>query len=381
MDGILISFAELFIKSNNVRINFKKRLIENIKSALNKQNIEYKITSMHDRLFLECKDVLLIRSIVKFIPGIAYLCPTYFLKTNSLDTIIEFIKDNYKEWIKEDETFAIIARHDNKIKISSKEIETKIGKVIDRKVNLSSPTKKIFVEMRLKGAFIYFEIIKGIGGLPVGCSGRLLSLMSAGIDSPVSSYLMLKRGCSLDYIHFHSVPGTDTKSIVKSKDLCKLLLNYQPHSKLYLVPFYRIQMEIKIKIEPEYRIVLYRRFMLRIAETIAKKQKYKALVTGEALAQVSSQTIDNMCVIQESTNMLVLRPLIGMNKEEIIKIAKDIGSYEISIIPQGDCCTLFTPKHPTTKAVLEKVKELEKKIDVEKLIKETIEKIEVVEFK
>ena len=256
-----------------------------------------------------------------------------------------------------------------------------MGTVIDRKVNLSNPDKELFIELRNSGTYIYFEIIKGIDGLPVGCSGNALSLMSAGIDSPVSSYLMLKRGLHLDYIHYHSVPATDNKSIIKSKDLCKLLLKYQPKSKLFIIPFYKIQMEIKMKTPPEERIVLYRRFMLRIAEQLAKQNKMKALVTGEALAQVSSQTIDNMCAIQDAITMPILRPLVGFNKEEIISIAKQLATYDISIIPQGDCCTLFTPKHPTTCANLNKVKELEKELDINALIKKAIEDMEVIEFK
>ena len=364
MNGILISFGELFIKSSSVRDLFIRKLSNNIECALAREKIKYKLITTHDKLFLETKNVIDATNIIQNIPGISSLSPAYFLETKSLEEIIKFVEKNYIDWIKENETFAVRARHDNTVKLSSQEIAKDIGNVVDRKANLSHPDKEIFIEMREKGTYIYFEVIKGIDGLPVGCSGQLLSLMSAGIDSPVSSFLMLKRGCELNYIHYHSVPATNDASIIKSKDLCKLLLKYQPKSKLYIVPFYKIQMEIKMKTPPEERIVLYRRFMLRIAELLAKQEKIKALVTGEALAQVSSQTLDNMCTIQEAITIPVLRPLVGYNKEEIIIIAKQIGSYETSIIPQGDCCTLFTPKHPTTKADLHKVKELENNLVV-----------------
>lgn len=380
MDGILVSFGELFIKSKPVQELFKRKLGNNIKQALARKKIKSKLEYTHDRLFLKCEDKNAIL-VLKNIPGISSICPCFVLKTNDKIKVIDYIEKNYKDWIKKDETFAIRARHDNSVKVSSQELGKDIGNVIDRKVNLSDPDKEIFVELRSNGTFIYFEIIKGIDGLPNGASGEALSLMSAGIDSPVSSYLMLKRGCNLDYIHYHSVPATNDVSKIKSKDLCKLLLKYQPKSKLYLIPFYKIQMEIKMKTPPEERIVLYRRFMLRIAEELAHKLKYNALVTGEALAQVSSQTIDNMCAIQDAITMPILRPLVGMNKEEIISIAKQIDSYDISIIPQGDCCTLFTPKHPTTRADLNKVKELEKELDINALIKKALEDMEIVEFK
>jgi len=381
MDGILISYGELFIKSQKVREIFKRRLLNNIKLTLNRENIKYKLNCFHDRMFLETKNINDAKNIVRNIPGVSFIAPCYFITKTDLKEIIDFVSKNYAEWISKNETFAVRVRRDNTIKYKSPEIANQIGKIINRKVDLSKPDREIFVEMRSNGTYIYFEKIKGLGGLPVGSSGKVLSLMSGGIDSPVSSYLMLKRGCELNYIHYHSVPATNNQSIIKSKDLCKLLLKYQPKSRLFSVPFYKIQMEIKMKVEPQYRIVLYRRFMLRIAEEIAKKNDYKALVTGEALGQVSSQTIDNMCVINDSVKMTVLRPLVGYNKEEIISIAKQINSYDISIIPQGDCCTLFTPKHPTTKATLEKVKELEKDLDIKTLIKDAIEKIEIFEFK
>jgi len=381
MNGVLISLGELFIKSKSVQEIFKRKLHNNIRQALDRQKIKNKIIISHDRLYLECSNIEKGVNVIKYIPGISSISPCYLLKLNKPKEVIEFIEKNYPKWINKDESFAIRARHDNSIKVSSQELGKDIGTVIDRKVNLSNPDKEIFVEMRDSGTYIYFEIIKCIDGLPVGVSGNLLSLMSAGIDSPVSSYLMLKRGCNLDYIHYHSVPATNDVSKIKSKDLCKLLLKYQPKSKLYLIPFYKIQMEIKMKTPPEERIVLYRRFMLRIAEELAHKLKYNALVTGEALAQVSSQTIDNMCAIQDAINIPVLRPLVGYNKEEIISVAKQIGSYETSIIPQGDCCTLFTPKHPTTRASISKVKELEKELDVDALVKQAIDDMEIMEFK
>jgi len=178
-------------------------------------------------------------------------------------------------------------------------------------------------------------------------------------------------------LHFHSFPLVSRTSIEKTKELAKILSEYQHRIKIYFIPFQEIQIEIKTKIPAKYRIVLYRRFMLRIAEEIAKKEKAKAIVTGESLAQVSSQTLQNIAAIEEVTKVPILRPVVGMDKVEIIDLAKKLGTYNISIKPQEDCCTLFIPKHPTTRAKIEKLKELEKKLKIRKIVKDAIKKAEI----
>jgi thiamine biosynthesis protein ThiI len=377
----VIAFGELFIKSDKVKNSFKSILVKNLKYFLTAKKIDFEIFTFHDRLLIKTEKN--IESILKNTFGISWFAKADFLDFSDISKITKHIEKNYSSWIKESETFAIRARRDNSIKTNSQDLGYIFGEVVDRKVSLKNPDKEIFVELRKEGTYIYFDKIKAYDGLPVGSSGKVLSLMSAGIDSPVSSFLMLKRGCELSYLHFHSFPLVSKASINKTKELLEILKDCQIKPKLFLVPFHKIQMEIKMKIEQEYRIVLYRRFMLRIAEEIAKKDNCQALLTGESLAQVSSQTLTNMSVIQSvvSPDIPIIRPLVGYNKEEIITIAKEINTYDISIQPQEDCCTLFTPKHPTTKANMKKVLELEALLDVDKLIANAINELETIVFK
>jgi len=217
--------------------------------------------------------------------------------------------------------------------------------------------------------------------MPVGSSGSVLSLISGGIDSPVASWMMMKRGCRVNFVHFHSFPLVSKKSYFKTKTLCQILSKYQGKTRIYFVPFAPVQTWLKTNILNKYLVIFYRRLMFKIAQEIAKKQEIKALVTGESLAQVASQTLDNLAVIDQAVEMPVLRPLIGFDKEEIITLAKKIGTYETSVEHQEDCCSLFVPRHPATKANLEKILEEEKKIPLEKLLKEALKEAEVVVIK
>lgn len=211
---------------------------------------------------------------------------------------------------------------------------------------------------------------------PIGTK-TVISLISGGIDSPVASWFMLKKGCRVIFVHFHSFPLVSKASINKTKELAKVLSKYQKKSKIYYVPFSKIQMYLKTHIKPKNLIIFYRRFMLRIAEEIAKRENAKAIVTGESLAQVSSQTLTNLNVVEEVTSLPIFRPLIALDKIEIINLAKKIGTYKISIKPQEDCCTLFVPKHPTTRAKIKEIRTTEKKLPVRKLVNEALRKVEV----
>ncbi len=211
---------------------------------------------------------------------------------------------------------------------------------------------------------------------------KALSLISGGIDSPVSSYLMLRKGVELVYVHFHSFPIVSRTSIYKVMQLVKLLSKYRSPSILYLIPLGEIQTYLRTRVDPRYLIILYRRFMLRIAEKIAEREKASAIITGESLGQVSSQTLQNLKVIEEAIRIPILRPLIGLDKEEIVDIAKRIGTYEISIKPQEDCCTLFVPKRQITAARLEDIKRIEKDLPIGELVESALKKVEkvVVEY-
>jgi len=377
MEEILVRVGEIFLKSEPVLRIYERRLIDNMKTALTREKIKFKIYKLRGRIFIQTKQIEKSCEVLKKVFGIVSFSPCYNLKTSSLREIQNFVKKNYPKWIKEKQKFAARARRVGRHDFTSQDLAKAVGDVIDRKVDLTKPDVEVGIELREDNCYIYTETMKGLGGLPVSTSGKVLCLMSGGIDSPVAAWMMMKRGCSVTFLHFHSFPLVSKKSIEKTKELVKVLSQYQNEIKTYFVPFQKIQTEIKTKIDEKYRIVLYRRFMLRIAEKIARMEEAGAIATGENLAQVSSQTLDNLAVIEEVTAMPVLRPVVGMDKVEIVDLAKKIGTYDISIKPQEDCCTLFVPKHPTTKARLNVVKELEKKLDVEKLVKEAVKNAEI----
>ena len=242
---------------------------------------------------------------------------------------------------------------------------------------MDDPDLTCFIEITSSGTFIYAEKFPGPGGLPVGSNERAVSLISSGIDSPVASYKIMKRGVTLSFVHFHSQPYTNRNSERNVEELIQVLNRHQFRSKLYSVPFVEIQRHIMQFGLEGYRVVLYRRVMLRIAEAIAHRERAHCLVTGDNVGQVASQTLINLSAIEEVTLMPVLRPLAGDNKDEIIERAKRIGTYEISIEPYEDACTVFIPKHPTTRARLDQIHYCESKMDLDTLIEQAIEATEV----
>ncbi len=276
-------------------------------------------------------------------------------------------------------------RGDKNFSLTSPEINRQVGAAVKAKsgarVDLENAELTISIEILPHDAFFGFDKVNGPGGLPVGVTGRTLSLISGGIDSPVAAYRMMQRGCRVIFVHFHSVPYLNKSSQEKARELVRLLTRYQFFSRLYLVAFGEIQRQIVASVSRPLRVVLYRRMMVRIAEAIAKKEKARALVTGESLAQVASQTLDNLAVIENAASILILRPLVGMDKQEIIDQARRIGTFDTSIIPDQDCCQLFVPPHPATKAKLPDVEEAEARLDVQALTQLGVEEAEVEEFR
>ncbi len=239
----------------------------------------------------------------------------------------------------------------------------------DLTVDLSNPELELGVEIREEGSFLFLEKFAGAGGLPVGCEGRVLSLLSGGIDSPVASWLAMKRGCHVDFVHFDSKPFTGPGTLEKVKSLAKVLDSWQGHSRLFLAPFAETQIALKSLAKPSYRTVLYRRFMLRIADRLAREQRYQALVAGDSIGQVASQTLTNLCAVEDTVHEHpLLRPLLCYDKNETMDLARRIGTYEISIRPFEDCCTVFQPDSPATAARADLCNKLEGEVDIEGLV-------------
>lgn len=276
------------------------------------------------------------------------------------------------------------SRADKQFPLTSEQINRVLGAHVvaltGARVDLTNPDLTIYVEWLPKEVYVSLAKEPGPGGLPVGTSGRLVSLLSGGIDSPVAAYRMMKRGCRVTFVHFHSHPFLSAESQEKARELVQLLTRYQYHSRLYLVAFGEVQQEIVVATPAPLRVVLYRRMMARIAERLARQEGALALVTGENLGQVASQTLENLVVIQDATPMPILRPLIGMDKREIIAEAEAIGTYRISILPDQDCCQLFTPRRPATRSTVEEVRAAEAALDIEGLIARALDQTTVEEY-
>jgi tRNA uracil 4-sulfurtransferase len=268
--------------------------------------------------------------------------------------------------------------------LNSEEINRELGAFVQdatqAAVDLERPDLTIHVEVLPRDIYFSCGREAGPGGLPLGVSGRVVCLLSGGIDSPVAAHRLMKRGCQVIFAHFHGVPFLDGTSQSKAVELVRVLTRFQFQSRLYFVPFGQIQREVVVNAPAPLRVVLYRRLVGRIAEQIARREHAKALVTGESLGQVASQTLDNLAVIEEAVGMPVLRPLIGSDKEEIVQQARVLGTYEISIIPDQDCCRLFVPQYPATVSTLEEVRAAEASLTIEKLVQSGLDQMEIQGF-
>ncbi|HUL72176.1 MAG TPA: tRNA uracil 4-sulfurtransferase ThiI [Vicinamibacterales bacterium] len=278
-----------------------------------------------------------------------------------------------------------VRRADKRFPLPSPEVERVLGRLVQDRtgwpVDLSRPDLKIHVEILTDEAFVYIGKEPGTGGLPVGTSGRVLCLLSGGIDSPVAAWRMIRRGCRAHFVHFHSYPILSRASQDKARELARLLTRHQLKSRLYLVPFGAIQQRVVVAVPPPYRVVIYRRLMVRIAEYLAKTHGAQALVTGDVVGQVASQTIENLQVIDAIATLPILRPLVGFDKDEITAQAERLGTYETSILTDEDCCTLFTPRFPTTRASREGIEAAEANLDITALVGEALQSAAVEEYR
>lgn len=388
--AILIRYGEISLKGNN-RSYFVNKLVENIKSAI-KNCGKYTLKKTQGRIYVypDANFTDFINKL-KMVPGIVSLSPTAICPLD-FDRIKELSLQVFKEAVSSyPATFKVETHRPNKnFPLTSPEINRDLGAHILKNINknderltvdVHNPQYMVNLEIRRDNTYIYTRTISGPGGLPVGSSGKGLLLLSGGIDSPVAGWLGLKRGMSLEALYFHSHPYTGDRAKEKVIDLAQILSKYGGSIKLYVNHFTDIQMSIQKNCPEKYNITIMRRMMFRLATKIARENNDLALLTGESVGQVASQTLESMNVINEVTNIPILRPLITMDKTEIMEIARHIGTYETSILPYEDCCTIFVPKHPITRPRLEETLNAEKSLDIEKLINNSLKETEILNIK
>ncbi len=381
--AIIVRYAEIHLKGKN-RGFFEKVLVNNIKEKI--KNFDCEITRISGRYIISNFDELMEENIINAVIkvcGVHSVSSAYQIHKASLEDLIDVCKT-----IKiNTENFRVTVNRANKnFRVNSTECSRILGGAVlsnnpNLKVNLTEPKTVLNVDLRENGdAYIFYDSIKGVNGMPVGTSSRGLLLLSGGIDSPVAGFLMAKRGMPIEAIHFYSFPYTSELAKQKVIDLAKIMTEYTGNIKIHMVKFTHIQESIHERCNPEYMITLMRRIMMRIAEIIAKQTNSKAIITGESLAQVASQTIESITVTNAVIkNLPVLRPLIGMDKDEITEISRKIGTFETSILPYEDCCTVFLPEHPIIKPRLDKVLKEESKLDIDELIKVALENTEIID--
>lgn len=379
---ILVRYGELSTKGKN-RKYFIKKLHQNVRKKLETYK-KAKIVANRDRLHitLNGEDADAVMSELKEIFGIQSFSPVLRVDQSleeAKKAVVHLIKKNFKENM----TFKITTRRsDHNFKYDTNELNRLLGTEVERavqpiSVQMKNPDINVRVEVRLDGIFISVETVYGAGGLPVGTAGKGMLMMSGGIDSPVAGYLSMKRGMEIEAVHFHSPPYTSPKALQKAKDLTSKLARYTGDITFIEVPFTEIQETIKKNIPEDYSMTITRRMMLRITDKIRGKRNGLAIMNGESLGQVASQTLESMLAINEVTRTPILRPLISMDKNEIISIAQHIDTFDLAIQPYEDCCTVFAPSKPKTKPKLRKVKELEESINVDQLIKNALNGLKI----
>ena len=377
---IVIRYGEIGTKGKNKK-DFIRCLFNNIKNSLKKHK-ELKFINRYDRMYIELngmnpKDLY---PSLDMIAGISSYSPVYLIDRN-----LEVLKEKTKEIINnvEFKTFKVDSRRaDKTFEVESQQLNRIIATVIlqnkEVKVDVHNPDMKYNIEVRGEGIYVYYEKYKGIGGYPLGVGGRALVLLSGGIDSPVACFEMMKRGVTIECIHFASFPYTSKASEEKVFDLAHKLNVLQSDIKLHIIPFTKLQEAIYEHVDESYAITIMRRMMYRISELVAKRNNCLALVSGESIGQVASQTLNSMQVINSVTNFPMIRPLACFDKVEIIDLARKIDTYDISIRPFEDCCTIFTPKNPVTKPNIETALNYENKFNYQELIDEIMKNINTV---
>jgi len=380
---LLVRYGELGLKGKN-KYKFINTLRENMSRAVANLS-ETTVKSGWGRLWVETAQPQAALERLQMVFGIFSLSPVLQVEKN-LETLAEAAYQTLLAALPQGGSFKVETRRaDKTFPLTSPEISRQVASLMFSRLDerytadMHKPQRTVWLEIREEGAFVYGEVLEGAGGLPVGTGGKALLLLSGGIDSPVAGWHLLKRGVSLEAIHFHSFPFTSEQSKEKVIALCRLLARWQGAPvKLHVVHFTEIQKAIRRECSEEYGITLMRRMMFRLAERVAKQRRALALVTGESVGQVASQTLESIATINDVVRIPVLRPLIGLDKAEIIQIAKRIGSFETSILPFEDCCTIFLPPHPKIRPQIAEAQRLEQSLDIKALLEEALEKTEIL---
>ena len=385
MEKVLsVSLGEIALKGLN-RKYFEDQLIKNMRRVIKDIGFE-KIYKEQGKIYIEAEEYNFSQMInrLKKVFGLVYISPCIRIEKNEekiKEASIAAIREKIdKERIN---TFKVDTnRADKNFPIKSPELSRQIGGLIlqnfnELKVDVHNPDTFLYIDIK-QNAYIYTDKIKGYGGLPLGTNGKGLLLLSGGIDSPVAGFLMAKRGLEISAVHYHSYPFTSERAEEKVKDLARILSRYVGRIKMYSINLLEIQKEINSKCKENEMTILSRRFMMKIAGRIAEREGINALITGESLGQVASQTIEGISVTNKAVDIPILRPLIGVDKVDIIDIARDIETFETSILPFEDCCTVFLPKHPVTKPKIEDILKSEEALDIETLVNKAIENIELI---
>ncbi|MGI6013572.1 MAG: tRNA uracil 4-sulfurtransferase ThiI [Oscillospiraceae bacterium] len=384
-DIILLKQGEIVLKGLNKRY-FEQKLLSNVKRRL-KLLGEFHVYCVQSTVYIEPlneeADMDAAYEAMQKVFGVVSVSRAAACEKDK-DAIFELAKIYLADAMESAESFKVeTKRADKRFPMTSIELSQYVGGLLaeafpDTKVDVHYPELTVNLEIRDYAAYVHAAPAPGAGGMPVGSNGRAVTLLSGGIDSPVSTYMIAKRGVSLIPVHFFSFPYTSEQAKQKVLDLAKLLTAYCGRLTVEVVPFTHIQEEIRNHCPEEFFTLIMRRFMMRIAQKIADYNGCKALVTGENLGQVASQTMEAMAVTEACVNVPVLRPLIGMDKEEIVQIARKIGTFDTSILPYEDCCTVFTPRHPRTKPKLDEIVEVEQALDIEGLVEDAFQGIERV---
>ncbi len=385
---ILVKYGEMALKGLNKR-TFESILLKRIKYRLNPLG-KFNFTSAQSTVYIEPQEegVDLDEAITRLskIFGIASICRACVCEKEFSD-IAAKAKEYLEEVLEDARTFKVDAkRADKTFCMKSPEICSELGGILleqhpHLKVDVKHPEVTVMVEIRDTNAYVHALKLKGAGGLPVGCSGKAMLLLSGGIDSPVAGYMMAKRGVSISAIHFVSPPYTSDRALLKVEQLCEKITDYCGDINFFCVPFTEIQEELKRRCPEEYFTIIMRRLMMEIAQRICEKEDCLALITGESVGQVASQTLHAMVCTDAVCRIPVFRPLIGMDKTEIIEIARKIDTFDISILPYEDCCTVFTPKHPKIRPELSKIEEAQDAANFAEMIEKAVAETEIKRFR